>query len=266
MVEKNKLIGVMSVVLLCAVFIVSTLFSACDDSDNDGGDKGNGVQNSGNQAGNDSADETDSYDYTVVLDAGHGGIDPGKVGVDGSLEKDINLQIVLKLKEILENDEEINNGVNIKVVLTRTDDNGHYTESDSNKKMADMKARCNIVEDANADILVSIHQNSYHSASVNGAQVFYYEKSEKGQTLASVIQKKLVAKLEEDGKGRVEKSNDNYYILLNVSCPAVIVECGFLSNPEEAAKLGSEEYQEKVAKAVAEGIMEYLTSGGENKE
>lgn len=256
MVEKNKLIGVMSVVLLCAVFIVSTLFSACNESNSD---KKSGEQSAGeNGDSGDNEEEPVNYDYTVVLDAGHGGIDPGKVGVDGSLEKDINLQIVMKLKEILESDKEINKGMNIKVILTRSDDNGHYSESDSNKKVADMRARCQIVEEADADILVSIHQNSYHSASVKGAQVFYYEKSEKGLALASIIQKKLVAALEEDGKGRVEKSNDNYYILLNVSCPAVIVECGFLSNPEEAAKLGSEEYQEMVAKAVAEGVVEYL--------
>lgn len=259
MFEKNKLIGVMSVVMLCAVFIVTTLFSACDDSDN----KANDERGSGNENGNGGVDEQVEVDYTVVLDAGHGGIDPGKVGVDGSLEKDINLQIVMKLKEVLENDEEINKGKNIEVILTREDDTGHYSESDSNKKMADMQGRCQIVEAAEADILVSIHQNSYHSASVKGAQVFYYEKSEKGHELATVIQKKLVEKLSENGKGRVEKANDNYYILLNVSCPAVIVECGFLSNPEEAAKLGSEEYQERVAKAVAEGVVEYLTSAAE---
>lgn len=259
MFEKNKLIGVMSVVMLCAVFIVSTLFSACGDSDN----KTNDERGSGNENGNGSVDEQVEADYTVVLDAGHGGIDPGKVGVDGQLEKDINLQIVLKLKEILENNAEINKGLHIEVFLTRDEDEGYYNDGDSNKKMADMIARCDIVNKAGADLLVSIHQNSYHSASVKGAQVFYYEKSEKGHKLATVIQKKLVEKLSENGKGRVEKANDNYYILLNVSCPAVIVECGFLSNPEEAAKLGSEEYQERVAKAVAEGVVEYLAGRGE---
>ena len=116
------------------------------------------------------------------------------------------------------------------------------------------------MNEANADILVSIHQNSYHSSSVKGAQVFYYEKSKEGRRLATNIQSELVSKLVKDGKGRVEKANDNYYILLNVGCPAVIVECGFLSNTEEAAKLASEEYQRMVAEAIADGIVSYLLS------
>lgn len=251
MFEKNKLVGVMSVVLLCAVFVVTALFSSCNDND----DKKGANHSTGDNPQNEVKEDNDRADYTVVVDAGHGGVDPGKVGVDGQLEKDINLQIAMKLKEVLESNEEIK----IEVILTRTEDMGHYSESDSNKKMADMTKRCDIVNSAKADVLVSIHQNSYHSSSVKGAQVFYYEESEKGHELATKIQAELVTALEEDGKGRVEKANDNYYILLNVNCPAVIVECGFLSNPEEAAKLSEAEYQEMVAKAVGKGVVEWLT-------
>ncbi len=254
MSEKNKLVAFMSIVLLCAVFVVTTLFSSCDDNDSDETDY---RDKSANEKLTDKESKKqengESFDYTIVVDAGHGGVDPGKVGVDGQLEKDINLQIAVKLKAILEQSED----VSIKVILTRDSDMGYYKDSDSNKKNADMRKRCEIVNGADADMLVSIHQNSYHSPSVKGAQVFYYDESEEGHRLATSIQQKLVSHLVKDGKGRVEKANDNYYILLNVKCPAVIVECGFLSNPDEAIKLSSEEYQEQVAKAIADGVISY---------
>lgn len=213
---------------------------------------------SGDMDGTGESRESEKMDngkeVVIVLDAGHGGIDPGKVGVNGALEKEINLQIVLKLKELLEEDKELR----FKVILTRSDDNGLYLETDRNKKTADMKKRCEIANNANADIVVSIHQNSYHSSAVRGAQVFYYKSSIKGKMLAADIQKELVEQLVEGEKGRVEKSNDNYYLLLNVSSPAVIVECGFLSNNREAAALCDKEYQQKLATAISDGIKEYV--------
>ena len=244
--KSNKLVILMSVVLLFAVFVVTKLFCSDDDNRDD-------IKHD-SEAEKDNTENNTEYKAVVVLDAGHGGVDPGKVGVDGQLEKDINLQITLKLKEILEKDEEFK----IKVILTRTDDNGLYSESDSNKKIADMKKRCEIANTSGADIVVSIHQNSYHSSAVKGAQVFYYKGSEKGKLLAGNIQNKLVEELAEGEKGRVEKANDNYYLLLNVDSPAVIVECGFLSNPGEAAALADSTYQERIAVAVADGIKEYL--------
>ena len=245
MIGKNKLVGGMSVALLCAVWITTGLFAGCGEADKDRKNIANDQEQEKQQG---------EPGLTIVVDAGHGGVDPGKIGVDGQLEKDINLSIALMLKEILELREDID----IEVVLTRSGDKGHYSESDSNKKMADMRARCLMVEEAGADMLISIHQNSYHSASVHGAQVFYYDESEEGKRLAESIQASLVFNLSADGKGRVAKANDNYYILLNVECPAVIVECGFLSNQEEARLLESEEYQRKVAEAIGEGVVEYL--------
>ena len=103
----------------------------------------------------------------VVIDAGHGGTDPGKVGVDGSLEKDINLAIADRLKTYLQQDD-------VKVIMTRETDMGLYSETDSRKKMADMKERCEIIEESGADLVGSIHQNSYHEESVSGGQVCYY--------------------------------------------------------------------------------------------
>lgn len=152
----------------------------------------------------------------VVLDCGHGGNDPGKVGVDKSLEKDINLAVALKLKRYLEQSD-------VKVVMTRDSDMGLYREGDRNKKTADMKNRCQKIAGANPDIVVSIHQNSYHQEEVSGAQVFYYKGSEKGKKLAQIIQKRFDYCLGEKNT-RIAKANDNYYLLLHVKCPIVIVE------------------------------------------
>ena len=186
----------------------------------------------------------------VVIDAGHGGTDPGKVGVDGSLEKDINLAIAERLKTYLQQDD-------VKVIMTRETDMGLYSETDSRKKMADMKKRCEIIEESGADLVVSIHQNSYHEESVSGGQVFYYRDSSKGKALAAILQDRFDYVLGEQNR-RLPKSNANYYLLLHVKCPIVIVECGFLSNRREAALLNSGEYQDKLAYTIHMGIMEYL--------
>lgn len=186
----------------------------------------------------------------VVIDVGHGGNDPGKVGIDGSLEKDINLQIARLLKTYLEQSD-------VKVVMTREEDVGLYEESDTRKKMADMKKRCEIIEKSGADLVVSIHQNSYHEESVSGGQVFYYKSSEKGKKLAEILQKRFDYVLGDQNR-RLAKANGNYYLLLHVKCPIVIVECGFLSNRKEAAMLQDEEYQDKLAWTIHMGVLEYL--------
>ena len=186
----------------------------------------------------------------VVVDAGHGGTDPGKVGVDGSLEKDINLAVAERLKTYLEQDD-------VKVIMTRETDTGLYSETDSRKKMADMKKRCEIIEESGADLVVSIHQNSYHEESVSGGQVFYYRDSPKGKALAEILQDRFDYVLGEQNR-RLPKANGNYYLLLHVKCPIVIVECGFLSNRKEAGLLNSGEYQDKLAYTIHMGIMEYL--------
>lgn len=194
---------------------------------------------------------TDENRYIVAIDAGHGGNDPGKI-VGDVYEKDINLSIAFKLKEILEE-----NG--IEVVMTRSEDVGLYSETDSNKKVADMKNRCGIINNCGANILVSIHQNSYSSQNVKGAQVFYYEHSTEGEKLAGIIQNSIKSSIDKTNE-RMHKANDSYYILLNVSAPAVIVECGFLTNPEEKEKLLDDSYQNEMANAIAMGIIEYKNS------
>lgn len=198
--------------------------------------------------------EADRAKPVVVIDAGHGGNDPGKVGIDGQLEKDINLKIVDRLKAYLE-------ASDVKVVLTRDSDQGLYSSDDNHKKMADMRKRCELIGEANPDLVVSIHQNSYHEEYVSGGQVFYYKTSEKGKYLAEILQKRFDYVLGEANK-RMAKANDNYYLLLHVKAPIVIVECGFLSNRKEAAQLEQEEYQDRMAWTIHMGILEYLSTVG----
>lgn len=186
----------------------------------------------------------------IVIDSGHGGIDSGKVSVLGDYEKDVNLAIACKLKKILEKS-------GYSVVMTRDSDEGLYSEESSNKKAEDMRKRCEIIDNSNARLAVSIHQNSYHEEGVKGAQVFYYEMSEDGEKLANFIQNRLIEKLDKTNT-RKAKSNESYYLLRKTATPTVIVECGFLSNYEEASKLIEESYQKKIAKAVFEGIEDYL--------
>ncbi len=186
----------------------------------------------------------------IVIDAGHGGKDPGKVGVTGCLEKDLNLQIAQKLKVFFEMED-------YEVILTREGDMGLYEESDSNKKNADMRNRVSLIGQTDPVLTVSIHQNSYSDESIKGAQSFYFSGSDESKSLAGFIQKSLVNTLDK-GNRRKEKANDNYYLLKNTTCPIVIIECGFLSNKEECEKLESDYYQEKVAWAIYMGTMQYL--------
>lgn len=188
----------------------------------------------------------------VVIDAGHGGIDPGKIGINGALEKDINLSIALKVKKYLEQQD-------ITVVLTRKDDTGLYQESSSNKKMEDLNNRIQIIDSANASLAVSIHQNSYTSESVEGIQVFYYEGSTNGKYVAELMQEQLILGMNPN-KERSAKADGSYYLLKHSSIPMIIVECGFLSNPTEANLLISDSYQEKMAWNISLGILKYLNN------
>ena len=190
--------------------------------------------------------------FLIVIDPGHGGSDPGKVSDTGLLEKDINLEIALLLKEELDSD--------YRVILTRESDMGLYSENDTNKKASDMRERCRIIEEEKADMLISIHQNSYTDPDVKGAQVFYYTHSAEGKKLAESIQNSI-KEIASPDNNRVSKSNNDYYMLLHTSCPAVIVECGFLSNPGEAELLNSKDYQKLIVSAIKKGIEDYLSEG-----
>lgn len=200
-------------------------------------------------AGGDPADRTG---FCVVIDAGHGGNDPGKIGINGAQEKEINLLIAEKVKKYLEAND-------VRVVMTRESDDGLYDPGTSNKKVQDMKRRIAIIDETDPQITVSIHQNSYPEEYVHGAQVFFYTGSREGQELAEVIQRQLVDKVDPENKRQV-KPNDSYYLLKKTGTPIVIVECGFLSNAEEAEKLCDDEYQEEIAWAIHMGILQYLNT------
>ena len=185
----------------------------------------------------------------------------GKVAADGSLEKDINLE-----------DRALSGGLSGEegdgCLLYPSEGYGGCTARGStSKKSEDLKKRCEIIEDIDPDITISIHQNSYQESYVKGAQVFYYSQSVQGKALAEALQENL-RKYADRENTRKAKANDSYYILKNTVSPTVIVECGFLSNPKEAEKLQESSYQEKLAEAIYHGICDFLeeNSGEDSRE
>ncbi len=172
------------------------------------------------------------------------------MGLNNALEKDINLSVSLKLRSLLELND-------IKVVMTREEDEGLYSQEDTNKKRADLDNRVNLILSSNADLAISIHQNSFTEEYVKGAQVFYHAGSQEGKQLAEIIQTQIVETIA-DGNHRKAKSNSSYYMLKKTQCPLVIVECGYLSNANEEKMLLTDEYQEKMAWAIHLAIMQYI--------
>lgn len=197
------------------------------------------------------SERKDMESTVIVIDAGHGGADPGKVGQSGTLEKEINLAIALKLQERF-----VKEGIN--VVMTRENDAGLYSEGATNRKREDMEARVRMISEADPELVVSIHQNSFSTADCKGAQVFYYKDSEESKKLAEILQKKFPEVLQ-DGNHRQAKANSDYYLLRKAPCPIVIAECGFLSNAAEEALLASDAYQDKVAEVLYLGILQYIS-------
>ena len=195
---------------------------------------------------------------TIVIDSGHGGIDPGVVGIEGLEEKGINLKIAGYLGENLREE-------GYKIVFTREDDRGLYEEDSSNKKRQDLENRCALIEKEAPLLTVSIHQNSYQDEEVCGPQVFYYTDSEEGKGLAECIQKALNEELEIQNP-RKAKANDSYYLLKKGRGTVNIVETGFLTNPREAELLQTEAYQRKCAGAISSGILKFLKTVEKNGE
>lgn len=186
----------------------------------------------------------------IIVDPGHGGADPGKVGINGALEKDINLQMAYILKEQLEAE-------GFYVILTRTSDESLGSENSNQTKVQDLQNRIRLIAEEEPLMVISIHQNSYPQESVRGAQVFYYETSEEARQLAECIQRQLILAAD-DGNHRQAKGNTSYFLLKKTPVTTVIVECGFLSNWQEAALLQQEDYQRLMTGAIVDGILEYL--------
>ena len=186
---------------------------------------------------------------TIVIDVGHGGSDPGKVGLQGIKEKDVNLAIARYLKDYLIAED-------YTVYMTRETDQGLYDESVSNKKKSDLSNRIQFLQKKNASCMISIHQNSYPDTIQHGAQTFYYEGREEDKNFAQYVQDSLLAF--DPSNTRQIKSNTSYYILKNAQVPSILIECGFLSNPEETANLTDPNYQKQIAYAIAIGTCRYL--------
>lgn len=147
------------------------------------------------------------------------------------------------------------------VVMTREKDQMLAGETSGNSKIKDMKARVDLINEKAPGLAVSIHQNSYHEEEIHGAQVFYYSHSVEGHTAAKLMQQALLGADSENT--RQEKANDTYYLLRRTQVPTIIVECGFLSNQQEAELLAGKDYQKKIAKAIATGIDEYLKNAAD---
>jgi N-acetylmuramoyl-L-alanine amidase len=180
----------------------------------------------------------------ILIDAGHGGADPGKVS-GKTEEKIINLEIAKMLQGYLEQ-------ADATVFMTRVDDSDL-----AQTKKSDMYSRKLTANTSKADVFVSIHQNSYPDSNVQGAQVFYFNRSDNSRRLAECIQKEIKSFV--NYRNRYEaKENSNYYVLKQTTMPAVIVECGFLSSPNEKYKLVNPDYQDRLAWAIYMGIVDYF--------
>lgn len=195
------------------------------------------------------ATTTEKINYTIVLDAGHGGIDGGSEGVvSGVKESELNLKVTKKLEKLL-------NAFGFNVVLTRTNADGLYSQFATNKKQDDMKKRKEIIQKSKPNMVVSIHMNSFPNKHERGAQVFYQVGEETSKQLAQTIQNEMIKNLVE---AREFCNHSDLYILQCTKNPSVVVEGGFLSNPEEEALLITDEYQAKLAYSVFCGILKFF--------
>ncbi len=193
---------------------------------------------------------------TLVIDAGHGEPDGGAVGAHGTVEAGVNLKIAEKVRAKLKKR-------CYNVLMTRETDAGIYSEGATirDKKRSDMHNRQRIMNESGASAFISIHMNTYTDSHYRGAQVFYSENDEGSARLAHCIQTALLS-MDPDNT-RVEKAaSPSIYLMKQASLPAVIVECGFLSNPEEESLLNTEEYQERLAESICKGIEDYFMEGG----
>ena len=196
---------------------------------------------------------TPATSKTIVVDAGHGGEDGGAVASDGVMEADINLKIALKLQNLLEQS-------GATVILTRSDENAIYNldkKTLRDKKNSDIKNRVKIGNNSSADIFVSIHLNKIPQSEYYGWQTFFKDGSEEGKRLATCIQNNLNEAIQKENK-RVPLKINNVYIIKHVEIPISIVECGFLSNPEEREQLEDNSYQNKLAWGIYHGVMDYF--------
>lgn len=189
----------------------------------------------------------------IVLDAGHGGLDSGAVGATGVLEKDVNLSVVLALRDMLELS-------GFEVVLTRDEDISIYDPGVTgirNQKLNDMDNRLKIIQSYPESIFLCVHQNNFTDPQYFGGQMFYNNNNPKNRTLAQIMQNKF-AELQPGNDREIKLSGEELFLLKSNKNPSLMIECGFLSNPDEEALLSTWEYRQKVAFTIYGGVMEFL--------
>lgn len=195
----------------------------------------------------------------IIIDAGHGGEDGGAVANDGTVEKDLNLDIALKLNDIM-------SVMGYKTHLIRTTDTAIHSSGDTirQRKISDIKNRFAIMNKYDDCIYVSIHQNKFNDTGVHGAQTFYSPNNNESRVLADFIQKSISSQLQKENRRVIKKSGTDIYLLYNATKPTVMVECGFVSNDNELKKLKDNDYQNKMAISIALGIINYNVSEVKN--
>ena len=192
-------------------------------------------------------------DRIIIVDAGHGGEDCGAIGVNGKLEKELNLEISTMLGEALSN-------AGFTVVYTRTEDKMLYSEDENIKgmrKISDLKNRVKVAETYLEALFISIHMNSYHESKYSGFQAYYLSANKAGEDLAEAIQTSVRDKIQPNNS-RKTKGSDKIYVLTNSPVTSVLLECGFITNSEECEKLCQKEYQKQLSFAIVCGIIEYI--------
>lgn len=189
---------------------------------------------------------------TIIIDAGHGGVDGGATSCTGVLESKFNLDISLKLEDLF-------HLLGYRTVMIRRTDISVYTSGDTiaAKKVSDLRQRVKVVNETEDPVLISIHQNTFPDGRYSGAQVFYAPKGE-GRELARQLQQAFVDTVN-PGSNRTSKEAEGVYLMQHIDCPAVLIECGFLSNPEEEAKLRDDSYQQKICCVIAATVGQFLT-------
>ncbi len=240
----NKNIKHIYIVLVLIVFILITFFFIIK--------KSNFITTSLNK---NTIPTSSLHSKVILIDAGHGGEDSGALGYDTKIkESDIVLNISYKLKDIL-------NSSGFYVIMTRDTDVLLYSpEVNKSRKSQDLQNRVDVMNKYDIDIALSIHLNTYSQRKYYGAQVFYNSSSnEKNQLLAQILQETLVKDLDPNNN-RKAKNKKDIYILKKSNIPTALIECGFLSNPDEELLLSTEQYQQKIAESIYHGILEYLTN------
>ncbi len=205
---------------------------------------------------------TDDH-MTVIVDPGHGGEDGGAEGYDNkTIEKDINLAVSLKLEQMLKVG-------GFEVIMTREDDrliNDEGLSTLRERKVSDIRNRMKLIEAHPEAIFLSVHQNKFTESSSHGAQIFFGKNNPESEVLAQAMQDSFHELLQPDNSRQIKKSGKEIYLLYHSEIPSIMVECGFLSNPDECNKLTDDEYQNQVAFTIYAGLMKYIDQGQKELE